>query len=80
MDTVDYVKPADVAMAMVETGRRKLGLAPRDLLIRGMLSGAILDTSGAVAVVIKSLVFPASSGVGKDWGAAPHVLAADAAC
>jgi ethanolamine utilization protein EutA len=41
--------------------------------------GAILDTSGAVAVVIKSLVFPASSGVGKDWAAAPSVLAADAA-
>ena len=32
MDTVDYVKPADVAIAMVETGRRKLTLAPRDLL------------------------------------------------
>ena len=45
MDTVDYVKPADVAAAMVETGRRKLGLAPRDLLIRGMLSGAILGAS-----------------------------------
>ena len=24
MDTVDYVKPADVAIAMAETGRRKL--------------------------------------------------------
>jgi ethanolamine utilization protein EutA len=31
--------------------------------------GAILDTSGAVPVVIKSLVFPASEGVGKDWRA-----------
>jgi len=29
--------------------------------------GAILDTSGAVPVVIKSLVFPTSEGVGKDW-------------
>ena len=38
--------------------------------------GAILDTSGAVAVVIKSLVFPASAGVGKDWRAAPNVAAA----
>ena len=28
--------------------------------------GAILDTSGAVPVVIKSLVFPASEGRGKD--------------
>jgi ethanolamine utilization protein EutA len=41
--------------------------------------GAILDTSGAVAVVIKSLVFPASPGVGKDWRASPNVLATDAA-
>jgi len=33
--------------------------------------GAILDTSGAVPVVIKSLVFPTSGGLGKDWQAAP---------
>ena len=31
--------------------------------------GAILDTSGAVPVVIKSLVFPSGAGVGKDWQA-----------
>ncbi|MGH7249308.1 MAG: ethanolamine ammonia-lyase reactivating factor EutA, partial [Pseudomonadota bacterium] len=31
--------------------------------------GAILDTSGAVPVVIKSLIFPASADVGKDWQA-----------
>jgi ethanolamine utilization protein EutA len=41
--------------------------------------GAILDTSGAVAVVIKSLVFPASADVGRDWRATPNALAADAA-
>jgi ethanolamine utilization protein EutA len=41
--------------------------------------GAILDASGAVAVVIKSLVFPAGPGVGRDWRATPSVLAADAA-
>ncbi len=29
--------------------------------------GAILDTSGAVPVVIKSLIFPTSAGLGKDW-------------
>ncbi len=29
--------------------------------------GAILDTSGAVPVVIKSLVFPTSAGIGTDW-------------
>jgi ethanolamine utilization protein EutA len=31
--------------------------------------GSILDTSGAVPVVIKSLIFPTSAGVGKDWEA-----------
>jgi ethanolamine utilization protein EutA len=31
--------------------------------------GAILDTSGAVPVVIKSLIFPTSAGVGRDWQA-----------
>ncbi len=36
--------------------------------------GAILDTSGAVPVVIKSLVFPASQGAGKD-GAAERMIA-----
>jgi ethanolamine utilization protein EutA len=35
--------------------------------------GAILDTSGAVPVVIKSLLFPTSAGVGKDWQAEPAV-------
>jgi ethanolamine utilization protein EutA len=34
--------------------------------------GAMLDTSGAVPVVIKSLVFPTSSGLGKDWQADRH--------
>ena len=40
--------------------------------------GAILDTSGAVPVVIKSLVFPASAGVGKDWQAHRHSGAREA--
>ena len=37
--------------------------------------GAILDTSGAVPVVIKSLVFPTGAGVGKDWQAGRTVTA-----
>jgi ethanolamine utilization protein EutA len=41
--------------------------------------GAILDMSGAVAVVIKSLVFPASPDIGGDWRATPNALAVDAA-
>jgi ethanolamine utilization protein EutA len=39
--------------------------------------GAILDTSGAVAVVIKSLVFP--TGVGREWAATPIAAGADGA-
>jgi ethanolamine utilization protein EutA len=41
--------------------------------------GAILDTSGAVAVVIKSLVFPASAAVGREWAATPIAAGADTA-
>jgi ethanolamine utilization protein EutA len=37
--------------------------------------GVILDTSGAVPVVIKSLIFPTSAGLGRDWQAAPATAA-----
>jgi formate transporter len=64
---MDYIKPADVAAAMVETGRRKLALSPFDLLIRGILSGAILGVAtslaftGAVSTgppLVGALIFP----------------------
>ena len=64
---MDYVKPADVAVAMVEAGKRKLALAPRDLLIRGMLSGAILGVATSLAFtgavqtnvpLVGALIFP----------------------
>src|SRR5271154_3162512 len=63
----DYVKPADVATAMPEAGRRKLALSPRDLLIRGMLSGAILGVATSLAFtgavqtgvpLVGALIFP----------------------
>ena len=59
---MDYVKPADVAAAMVDTGRRKLGLSPADLLIRGALAGAILAAA-------TSLALTASSRQGSHWSA-----------
>jgi ethanolamine utilization protein EutA len=37
--------------------------------------GAMLPNSGAVPVVIKSLIFPASAAPGRDWQAAPRVVA-----
>jgi formate transporter len=46
---MDYVKPADVAVAMLDVGKRKLALRPSDLLIRGMLSGALLGVATSLA-------------------------------
>jgi ethanolamine utilization protein EutA len=37
--------------------------------------GAMLPNSGAVPVVIKSLIFPASAAPGMDWQPAPRVVA-----
>jgi len=68
---MDYVNPADVAVAMLETGKRKLALAPADILIRGMLSGAILGIAtslaftGAVSTnqpIVGALIFPVGIG------------------
>jgi formate/nitrite transporter FocA (FNT family) len=64
---MDYVKPAEVVKAMIEASRTKLLLAPRDLLIRGALSGALLGTAtsfaftGAVTTgqpLVGALIFP----------------------
>ncbi len=64
---MDYVTPADVAKTMLETGKRKLALSPRDLLIRGMLSGAILGVATSLAftgavqtgqLLVGALIFP----------------------
>jgi ethanolamine utilization protein EutA len=38
--------------------------------------GEMLESSGAVPVVIKSLIFPASAALGKEWKAKPAVTAA----
>jgi formate transporter len=64
---MDYVKPADVARIMVETGSRKLALRPVDLLVRGILSGAILGVATSLAFngafstgqpLVGALIFP----------------------
>ncbi len=47
---MDYVKPADVASAMVNAGRTKLALSPLDLVIRGGLAGAILAAATSLAI------------------------------
>jgi formate/nitrite transporter len=58
---MDYAKPTDVVANMIEAGRAKLGLSTRDLLVRGILAGAILGTAttlafGAAASTGQSLI------------------------
>lgn len=63
---MDYVKPADVAVAMLETGRRKLALTPLDFVIRGALAGGILAAATSLAFtgtlqtvpLVGALIFP----------------------
>jgi formate transporter len=65
---MDFVKPAEVAKSMVETGSRKLTLPASTLLIRGILSGAILGAATTLALnaalttgqpLVGAIVFPA---------------------
>src|SRR5579872_6160360 len=64
---MDYVKPADVASAMINAGRTKLALPPVDLVIRGGLAGAILAAATSLAItgavqtdqpLVGALIFP----------------------
>jgi formate/nitrite transporter len=64
---MDYVKPVDVASAMVNAGRAKLLLPPADLVIRGGLAGAILGAATSLAItgavqtgqpLVGALIFP----------------------
>jgi formate/nitrite transporter len=64
---MDYAKPTEVAASMAASGRTKLTLPPRDLLIRGILSGAILGVATSLAVtgavstgqpLVGAIIFP----------------------
>jgi formate transporter len=66
---MDYVKPVDIAAAMIESGRNKLRLSPSDLLVRGAFAGALLGAAtslaftGAVSTgqpLVGALIFPVS--------------------
>ena len=46
---MDYVAPAEVAKSMVEAGGKKLALPISSLLVRGILSGAILGVATSLA-------------------------------
>jgi formate/nitrite transporter len=65
---MDYVKPNEVVRTMLGAGAAKAGLPPRDLLIRGFLSGALLGFATSLALTVAAqtnlpiagaLVFPA---------------------
>jgi formate/nitrite transporter len=64
---MDYVKPSDVLDNMLKAGVAKAALSPKDLLIRGFLSGALLGISTSLAQtaaiqtnlpIVGALVFP----------------------
>lgn len=64
---MDYAKPADVVASMIAASKVKLKLEPRDLLIRGALSGALLGTATSFAFgaalstgqpLVGALIFP----------------------
>jgi len=64
---MDYAKPSDVVASMIDVSLKKLALAPRDLLIRGAISGALLGAATSLAVgaavttgqsIVGAIVFP----------------------
>ncbi len=66
---MDYAKPADVVASMIDVSLKKLALAPRDLLIRGALSGALLGAATSLALtgaittgqpLVGAIIFPVS--------------------
>ena len=64
---MDYIKPVEVMETMIKSGISKSALGPRDLLIRGFLSGALLAFATSLAItatlqtgvaLVGALVFP----------------------
>lgn len=65
---MDYVKPADVVKTMTAVGAAKANLPWRDILVRGMLSGALFGVATSLAFaatlqtqkpIVGALIFPA---------------------
>jgi formate/nitrite transporter len=64
---MDDAKPADIVASMIDASEKKLALAPRDLLIRGTISGALLGAATSLAFgaavttgqpLVGAIVFP----------------------
>lgn len=65
---MDYKKPSEVVNLMIQSGTDKVELKPADLLIRGVLSGAILGFGTTLAItattqtqlsIVGAAIFPA---------------------
>jgi formate/nitrite transporter len=64
---MDSLKPTDIVENMVQAGVAKSGLGPLDLLVRGVLSGALLGFATSLAIgatvqtgqpIVGALIFP----------------------
>lgn len=64
---MDYIKPLEVVKNMLASGDNKVGLPIKDLIIRGILSGALLGIATSLAItatvqtgipLVGALVFP----------------------
>ena len=64
---MDYIKPIEVVKTMLASGDNKAGLPIKDLLIRGILSGALLGFATSLAItataqtgvpLVGALIFP----------------------
>lgn len=64
---MDYIKPLDVVKNMIAAGDLKAGLSIKDVLIRGILSGALLGFATSLAItaaaqtgvpLVGALIFP----------------------
>jgi len=64
---MDYIKPTDVVTSMIKAGETKAALGTKDLLIRGILSGALLGIATSLAItgavqtslpLVGALIFP----------------------
>ena len=47
---MDSLRPADIVSNMVQAGIAKAALGPFDLLVRGILSGALLGCATSLAI------------------------------
>jgi formate transporter len=64
---MDYIKPNEVVLNMIKAGETKAALGPKDLLIRGILAGALLGISTSLAItaaaqttlpLVGAIIFP----------------------